>query len=184
MSRICRKAAFVVLVGYTLAFVGCAGSREARDVDDTAPDPAEEEVINLADYEDFDPAPYGEEAPPEAIDVTHDVPESLMEGRAASGTARTVQGYRIQILNTVSKQEADKMVEDLIAWWNEQRSSGSNSDLFRQEQPPVYTIYRQPYYRVRVGDFATRAQVQRVLPTFKQRFSAALIVPDTVTIYQ
>lgn len=184
MNRLRKAGSFIFLIGFSLVLGACAGSRETRDAGDQTPPAPEEEMVNLAEYEDFDPSPYGEEAPPEAIDVSHDVPESLMEGRAASGTTRTMQGYRIQILNTVSKQEADKMVEDLIAWWAEQREGGPASDLFRQEQPPVYTIYRQPYYRVRVGDFATRAQVQRVLPAFKQRFSAALIVPDTVTIYQ
>lgn len=133
----------------------------------------------MAVYEVFDPSPYAEEEVPSDIAVEHDVPESLMEGRAGASVSRTVQGFRIQVLNTLSKREADQEVEEILVWWREQDREGG---LFsRRGTPPVYTIYRQPYYRVRIGDFVSREEAQRALDAIKSKFPGALIVPDTVT---
>ncbi len=136
----------------------------------------------MARYEDFDPAPY-EEAPIEpSVEVSHDVPAELMQGTVRESGMRTARGYRIQIFNTADKDAADNEVARIIEWWRAERTSGGGSDLFRSAMPPVYTVYRQPYYRIRLGNFATRAQAERALSAVSARFPGALIVPDTVTL--
>ena len=174
----------VLLLGSVFFFAACAGPREAatEEPEEPLPEPMQ---VRLADYETFDPTPYEEAAPAEEVSLAHDVPEKLMEGRATAGIARNVQGFRIQISNVPSKAEADAQLEDFVAWWREQKQQGtSGTPLFRRADPPVYIAYRQPYYRVRVGDFVSRIQAEQILPRLRDRYPGALIVPDMVTITQ
>ena len=139
----------------------------------------------MADYEDFDAAPYEEEPPAPAITVDHDVPESLLSGKVdAQPASRTGSGYRIQIYSTQDKRAADQQAEQAVAWWRALHRTGELDDVYFDEPtpPPVYQDFRQPYYRVRLGNFASRAEAQRMLQLVEQRFSRAFIAPDKVTL--
>ena len=84
-----------------------------------------------------------------------------------TGGARTVQGFRIQILTTDDKQAANERAAEAEKQWG----------------GPVQVAWKAPYYRVRVGAFASRSSAQSTLETVKQQYPDALLVPDTVTIY-
>ncbi len=173
-----RLALRLLAVAALLLWSACKTTEPAPPPPPPSPPP-----INLADYEDFDPTPYPDE-PPARADVQHDVPASLLDGKAERAVTRTVQGYRIQIYSSQDKRAADRAVEEAIAWWRSQRRAGRLSDVYEDDtaQPPVYLIFRQPYYRVRVGNFATRAEALRVMPLIGSAFPNAFIAPDTVTI--
>jgi len=175
------RAGGMLLVVALLVAAGCKATEPAPPPAPPPPPP-----INMAEYEDFDPSAYADE-PPAPAPVEHDVPPALLDGKAtATGTPRTVQGYRIQIYSAQDKQQADERVEEAMRWWRSQRSQGT-LDGFTQgddSQPPVYLFYRQPYYRVRVGNFATRAHALRFLRLIETEFPSAFIVPDTVTVRQ
>ncbi|PSQ84464.1 MAG: hypothetical protein BRD44_00860 [Bacteroidetes bacterium QS_7_67_15] len=49
---------------------------------------------------------------------------------------------------------------------------------------PVHTVYRQPYYRVRVGNFTSRSEAERALQFLSSRYGDAFIVRDDVTVTQ
>lgn len=80
---------------------------------------------------------------------------------------RTVQGYRVQILTTQDKEAADQRAAEAEAQWGQ----------------PVEVAWKAPYYRVRLGAFASRSAAQRTLEAVKQQYGDAFLVPDTVTIY-
>ena len=175
-----RHAAWLVVA--LLLCSACSGSRAAEDLDPgpTAPDP-----INMADYEDFDPAPYEDPPPVPSTDVEHDVPQSLLDGTVSGGpVSRTGPGYRIQIFSSQDKRAADRRREQAETWWREQVRSGELDDVYPYEMSPapIYQDFRQPYYRVRVGNFASRAQAQEMLRIVEQRFPSAFIAPATVTL--
>ena len=173
----------VWIVAILLLASACSGSRGAAD--DLDPGPITPDPINMAEYEDFDAAPYEEEPPIPATSVEHDVPESLLSGKVdAQPASRTGSGYRIQIYSTQDKRAADRQAEQAVAWWRELHRAGDLDDLYFDEPtpPPVYQDFRQPYYRVRLGNFASRAEAQRMLPLVEQRFSRAFIAPDKVTL--
>ena len=139
----------------------------------------------MADFEDFDAVPYDEEPPVPSTEVEHDVPEGLMSGQVeVQATNRTGSGFRIQIYSTQDKRAADRRAEQAVAWWRELLRAGQLDDVYPDEltPPPVYQDFRQPYYRVRLGNFASRAEAQRTLRLVEQRFSSAFIVPDKVTL--
>mgnify|MGYP002789734412 CR=1 FL=1 len=97
------------------------------------------------------------------------VKDSVSRARRDSGKAlnkpATLPGYRIQVF------------------------SGNNRSLAIQTRTEVlekfpayaaYLIYKQPSFRVRVGDFRTRAAAQELLAELKVLYPVSFIVPDEV----
>jgi hypothetical protein len=157
----------------------CAGSREAADLDEEADDlpvPA----VNLSEYEDFDPSAYEDGDLGPAGLLEHDVPARLMEGRADEGIRTEVQGFRVQVHSSLDKNAAVNVEEDAREWL----SAGSSPAPpgLSSGEPPIYVVYMQPYYRVRVGNFASRQGAERARQYLSQRFPEAFIVPDSVVI--
>ena len=167
-----------------LLCAACSGSRGAADGDGPDQDPNAVETINLADYEDFDPAAYEEEPPTPTTTIVHDVPESLLQGQVEQQVGETGPGYRIQIYSSQDKRDADRRVENAVAWWRQQVQFGTLADVYsgNLSPPPVYLDFRQPYYRVRMGNFSTRSEAQAVLQLIETQFPDAFIAPDTVTL--
>ena len=199
-----------------VAVAACSGTgtdrdRTQREPPEALPDAAEPVEIDYADYETFDPAPYREQPPERQVELRHEVPERLMEGRAAEGITETIRGWRIQILSTADRSEADRMVEEAMAWWRAQQEDEEElgeegveeevgvdlpepalapedtaqvalEEEMEEEELPVYLRYSQPYYRVRLGDFARREEAEAFWETIRDRFSGAFVVPDMVTI--
>ncbi len=170
------------VIAALLFLSACSGSRGSGD--DANPLPVPEDPINMADYEDFDSSPYEDVPPAPAGPVEHDVPESLLEGKVSSQPARrNGAGYRIQISSSQDKRTSDRQVEQAVAWWRELVRAGDLDDIYIDDPspPPVYQDFRQPYYRVRVGNFASRAEAMEMLRMTERRFPRAFIVPDKVT---
>jgi hypothetical protein len=167
-----------LMVLAAVLFLAACSSTEPTVVDPPPP-PPEEPQINMADYEVFDPEPYRDNRPQPA-EITHDVPESLLDGKAEQRTNRSGRGYRIQVYSSQDKGGADRLTERARAWWQSQRKSGKLDEY--PGPVPVYLIFRQPYYRVRVGNFGSRADALEVLRLIERDFPDAFLVPDQVTI--
>lgn len=173
-----RLATFMLLAG-ALFLSACAtlGAVEEEERDeDVLPTPVE---VPLSEVEVFDISPYREHEPV-AEQIEHDVPDVLMDGRIRTSAVRTAPGFRIQISSTVEKDDAVVAEEAAQQWWRgEDRTAVAG--LSGQELP-VYIVYRQPYYRVRIGNFASRAEAERAATIVQRRFPGSFIVPDTVTL--
>ena len=90
---------------------------------------------------------------------------------------RQVEGYRIQIFTSDSRDAASAMQAEARLWWNTvEGTPGAPDDL------ETALAYIQPYYRVRVGGFETRADAEDVLGFIRRQYPEAFIVPDLVTI--
>lgn len=102
------------------------------------------------------------------------------EEEAAAPVERTIQGYQVQIYTTSNKGEADRVVEQALAWWRDvpdaNRPDGMGAEI------DVDVVWQQPYYRVRLGRFAGRNRAAAVLDLARQRFRDAFIVPTEVTV--
>ncbi len=167
-----------------LLYAACSGSQGASNGEGPDPDPDATETINMADYEDFDPAPYDEEPPTSTTTIAHDVPERLLKGRVEQQVSQTGAGYRSQVFSSQDKRDADHRMESAVAWWRQQLRLGTLAEVYPGDPspPPVYLDFRQPYYRVRVGNFSSRSEAQTVLQLIETRFPDAFIAPDTVTL--
>lgn len=61
-------------------------------------------------------------------------------------SAGLYRGYRLQVLNTRSREEAFKMKADLMRQYPDQKT---------------YTFFQSPYFKVRFGNFPERAEADR-----------------------
>ena len=95
--------------------------------------------------------------------------------------ARTIQGYRIQILTTNEQEAADDQVEAVIDWYD-RLSPDARPPYLGHEDLDVDVVWKAPYYRVQVGSFASREEAQEALDRISRRFSDAFLVPATVTV--
>ncbi|MCY5908922.1 SPOR domain-containing protein, partial [Salmonella enterica subsp. enterica serovar 1,4,[5],12:i:-] len=59
---------------------------------------------------------------------------------------------------------------------NRQLVYSYNSDL------NVYNQFRQPRFRVKVGDFTSRVEANYILNDLKQIFPNAMVVPDQINL--
>ncbi len=175
LKHLVRSSPWLML-GLALILSACSGPREV--VDDDEPDELPTPAVQMSDYEDFDPAPYREAERTPATEIAHDVPDALMEGRADEGVTATVRGYRVQVFSTLDRDEAIAQEEAAKSWWE----SNAEAAPPGVGMMPVYRVYIQPYYRVRMGNFRSREAAERAREFLAQRFPDAFIVPDTVEI--
>lgn len=175
------RSVFVLLS--MLVFAACSASSEVgREVPPEDPAP----TYTLAEFEDFDLAPYPDTPPPREADIDHAVPARLLDGKMDTRNAgpRNVGGYRIQVYSSQNRNEADAKVEEIMRWWQNAHQSGELDDIYPHDasEPPVYLVFRQPYYRIRVGNFATRAEATQFQRYIERHFPGAFLLPDTVTL--
>lgn len=81
------------------------------------------------------------------------------------------QGYRIQVLSTRNVARADSIAKDVRTWVQ---------GRFNSYIPKVYVLYRQPYYKVHVGNFQFQDHAMKLNKVLKSRYSDAWVVPDEV----
>ncbi|KAB2925002.1 MAG: SPOR domain-containing protein [Bacteroidetes bacterium] len=86
--------------------------------------------------------------------------------RLTVAAPETLQGYRVQLVATNNYDEAVTVRNDLLA---------------RFPASWFYTVYEVPAYKIRVGDFVSRAEAKGTLEQFRgEGFKNAWIVPDRV----
>jgi hypothetical protein len=76
-----------------------------------------------------------------------------------------IPGFRVQVYAGSSRAQAMSIRQAL---------ADSLTDY------AVYIIYKQPTFRVRVGDFRSRFEAQKLLNGLKMRYPASFIVPDDI----
>lgn len=81
----------------------------------------------------------------------------------------TRKGFRIQVFSGNQRAQAMKIRTEILSLYPDTR---------------VYLIYKQPTFRVRVGDFLTREEAKTWLSDLQKSYKAAFIVPDNILINQ
>lgn len=95
-------------------------------------------------------------------------PESSFKGfKGIRGSIHSQRGFRVQIYNGSNRGEAQQRKIDFIRRFPNTRS---------------YMTYIAPTYRVKVGDFKTRADAMRFYSTLSTIYSPCMVVPDIVEI--
>ena len=83
-------------------------------------------------------------------------------------TSSGVDGYRVQIFSESgnnAKEHAQKSLSDF------------NQSLYENA---AYLIYQQPNFKVRCGDFRTKAEAQKLLKQLSGQYPGAYIVKDNI----
>lgn len=90
---------------------------------------------------------------------------ALNKGVTKDGTPIVVYGYRVQIFFGNDRKEA----------YNEQARFAS---LYPEYA--TYISYTQPNYRVKVGDFRTKAEAQRLMTELRPQFPTLFIFNERI----
>ncbi|MEO5911341.1 MAG: SPOR domain-containing protein [Pelobium sp.] len=90
---------------------------------------------------------------------------ALTKGVSSNGTPITVYGYRVQVFFGTDRREA----------YNEQARFKSFYPEYN-----TYLSYTQPNYRVKVGDFRTRAEAQKLMNELRPSFPTLFIFSEQI----
>ncbi len=170
-----------------LVLPACSGLRPVdteRERDPTTEVPAP----TYPAYETFDPSGFDAQ-PAVAVEVVHDVPARVMQGRvvvpggsasvpdASEPVATQVDGYRVQVFTSASRDAAESLRAQAVRWWE-----GAKSRPGAPRSMEAVVSYRQPYYKVQLGAFASREEADAALALVRRQYPEAFVVPDLVTV--
>lgn len=106
------------------------------------------------------------------VTVEHDMPEIFLKDvEQQHDFVDQYAGFRVQLLSTRSVVEADS-TKDNFRVWAEEHIKGYS--------PEAYVIFRQPHYKVRVGDFRNQQRANEFSRMLKNEFPNAWVVHDRI----
>lgn len=100
-------------------------------------------------------------------DVTKQVNARLDSMAVRNKRFKYTQGFRILVYTGASSEEVAKVKEQVVA-------------LVPYES--VYNVYKQPTFRIKVGDYSNRVEAGGVLGTLQKDFPNAILIPDQIVI--
>lgn len=104
--------------------------------------------------------------------IEQDMPEAYtIEFVVTDQIVDQYAGFRVQLLSTRSVVEADSTKDNFRAWADENIKGYS---------PEAYVTFRQPYYKVRVGDFRNQQKANNFSRMLKNEYPAAWVVHDRI----
>ena len=98
----------------------------------------------------------------------------------SSGTEPGSRGYYVQLQLTEDKDRAEAILSQGLRWWNQQPASSRPSlvEDARSSDTAVSIKWQAPFYRVRIGPFATEQQAETVLKEARATFPDAFVAPE------
>ena len=102
----------------------------------------------------------------------HDVPEAFLKVDTTDNSYNNpFEGYRIQILSSRDVTIADS-VSTQFRLWADTTLAGYT--------PKAYVFFKQPYYKVHVGDFQSRDKANNLSRIIKRKYPEAWVVHDRI----
>ena len=88
--------------------------------------------------------------------------------------------YHVQLRLTEDKTRAAQTLGRAEQWWREQPPADRPplAEGPRSSETPVTIAWKAPFYRVRLGPFATETRAEAVLDAARPTFPDAFIAPD------
>jgi hypothetical protein len=102
-----------------------------------------------------------------------DIPDIYLKADSAGEriNRNPYDGYRIQILSTRNVEQADS-VANSFRIWSDSTIAGYTAD--------AYVSFRQPHFKVHIGDFQIREQANKFSRLIKKRYPDAWVVHDRI----
>ncbi len=94
----------------------------------------------------------------------------VMKQRQIHVNDSTIDGFRVQIFMELGNDAL--------------RHADSVKAKFAEKHPevPVYLVFGQPYYRLRIGDFRTRLEAENMYQQVKKQYSNAFVTADRINL--
>jgi len=106
--------------------------------------------------------------------MRNQIPDMFQLPEADTREVESNIGFRIQLLTTQDIAEADSMSLEYYDW------AGEFEEMPFDRTPEAYVSFRQPSYRLRIGDFTRRADANLYLSIVRVHFPGAWVVMDTI----
>ncbi len=106
--------------------------------------------------------------------LSHDYPEVFLITPLDVETREEedpTSGFRIQLYSTRDVAIADSLRAEFRMW---------SDSLFAEYQPEAYLDFRQPYYKIHIGDFKNRELAIQVARYLKRWYGDAWVVYDKI----
>lgn len=107
--------------------------------------------------------------------VSNQFPDDYRNVTSSSVVSKSRRGYRVQLLTTQNRNDAEIMLENYKIWLASQRID---------HKPKGYIQFRAPLYRIHVGDFDDRNDAFELVRLLKNQFPDAWIVADTIDPFE
>lgn len=94
----------------------------------------------------------------------------IMKQRQIHDNDSTIEGFRVQIFMELGN---DALMH-----------ADSVRDVFSKKYPeiPIYLVFGQPYYRLRIGDFRTRLEAEHMYQMVKKQYKNAFVTADRIEL--
>lgn len=160
---------FYLLLIPILLFLGCATTDTIRDTSGVTEDAVGEEAAGFSFGFDIDEY----RIKPESVFYTleNTIPEPFQVDPTNVDAAQRNSGFRVQIISTQDVRLAERLQSEFKEWlYNEVPEYEAES----------YLLFRQPFYRLHVGNFFSRAEAIEFSRVVKRRFPDAWVVFDQI----
>lgn len=145
---------------------------DPEEREEEMPEDPDREVIDLERSElGIDLRSYRSTLRDQYANLQLSVPEAYIDTGEEDERQLSNSGFRVQIASTRNVEEADQHEADFKEW-------ADTMDF--QIKPEVYITFRQPNYRVHVGDFLSRSDAITFSNIVKQKFEDAWVVRDRI----
>ena len=94
----------------------------------------------------------------------------IMKQREIHANDSTIDGFRVQIFMELGN---DALIH-----------ADSVKTRFQEQYPevPIYLVFGQPYYRLRIGDFRTRLEAENMYQQVKEEYRNAFVTADRIEL--
>lgn len=94
----------------------------------------------------------------------------VMKQRQIYANDSTIDGFRVQIFMETGNDAV--------------RHADSIREAFSQKYPetPIYLVFGQPYYRLRIGDFRTRLEAENQYQQIKKEYANSFVTADRINL--
>ena len=167
------SAAFLIVI-ITLIGLGCSTSQKATGDRDVSAD-SDTAAVNFENMNELQRLLAQNRSSLSDLHTSqkHDMPAAFMKKDSSNETINSnpYDGYRVQIISTRDVQLADSVANQYRAW----ADTTINGYMAR-----AYTFFRQPFYKVHIGDFQERDQANSFSKLLRRRYPEAWVVHDRI----
>lgn len=166
---------FLLLILYSCATTDSVTDNDAEQRDDpyqAVTDGAGEGAVNLDGLNERERMLYQTRSrlSDQYAAYAHDMPEAFLQ-EVEEVEVDIYAGYRIQLLSTRDMMHADSTQSNFSAWAD---------STFQEYAPHAYIHFRQPFYRVRVGDFHSHQRAVEFSRILKSDYPDAWVIHDRI----
>jgi len=166
MLRIATSLLLIILMASCSASTLVMNTRMDSSADDSA-----DSIWTENDYIYMDYASIRVRTDDPLKSVSNIYPDDYRNVTSTTVDSRNRQGFRVQLLSTQNRIDAEIVLENYKIWLASQQID---------HKPKGYIHFRAPFFRIHVGDFYERNDAFELVKLLKNQFPDAWVVADTI----